>query len=543
MDLIVNQTFDHIIVGGGAAGCVLANRLSADPARRVLLLEAGPPDRHPYIHMPRGVAKILSDPRHVWPFTARSRAGDNAPGAIWVRGRTLGGSSSVNGMMYVRGQPADFADLAAAAGNEWGWDEIGRIHGEIEDHPFGAAPTRGTGGALKVSFPRRHALMDALIAAGGQAGLEPQDDINTPDDRAKIGYCPSTIHRGRRQSAAVTFLDPVRSRKNLTIVTGVTVDRVLFDRLRAVGVEARRDGKSVRYAGQRIILACGTLASPALLQRSGIGPAELLARLGIPLIADRSEVGANLTEHCALAMQWRLKRPLSLNPQFSGWRLLINGIRYFGWRGGALATAAYDVLGWLSTTDSSRPDVQLIGAPFSIDKSRATLAMERQPGMQIAVYPLRPKSRGKVEVTSRDPDVLPEATLDFFADPDDRAAMIAGVRAVRGIMAQGAIAPVVGAEIRPGPAAASDDEILDACRAMATTAYHAAGTCRMGRDEQSVVDPLTRVRGVAGLHVADLSIAPSIPAGNTFAPVIAMAWRAAELIAGLDDGSGQAKEH
>lgn len=523
---------DYLIVGAGAAGCVLAERLSADPAKRVLLLEAGPPDRHPMIHIPRGIAKILSDPAHVWPFTAARGVGDNRPPEYWLRGKVLGGSSSTNGMMYVRPQPADFDDLADAAGEQWSWALMAPIFKAIEDHPLGAAETRGVGGPLRLSLPARHPLMDGLIAAGEALGLEPITDVNDPGGEPRIGYCPATIRRGRRQSAARAFLRPARGRPNLTIRTGVTVDRVVFDGIRAVGVEAIVAGGRHRIDARRVILAGGTLASPAILQRSGIGDSALLTRLGIETIADRPAVGQGLREHCALAMQWRLDRPLSINPQFSGWRLARNALRYALLQDGPLASAAYDVMGQFTAHPSStRPDMQLIAAPFSIDKSRPILAMEREAGMQIALYPLRPRTSGGLAITSRDPTVLPSMQLDYFADTHDRETMIRGVHMLRRLVAAASSSVgVVAQEHRPGATLTSDAEIMGAWREMGTTAYHAAGTCRMGADGDAVVDAHTRVNGVEGLHVADLSITPQIPAGNTFAPVAAMAWRAAELI-------------
>jgi choline dehydrogenase-like flavoprotein len=524
--------FDTLIVGAGTAGCVLAERLSADPRRRVLLLEAGPPDTHPFIHMPRGVAKVLSDPAHVWPFQAIAGAGSNAPAAYWVRGRTLGGSSSTNGMMYVRSQPADVEALAEAAGEQWGWRHMAPIYAAAESHPLGAGDARGDTGPLHVSLPPHHPLLDRFIAAGAATGLEVQDDVNRPDDRAKIGYCPSTIFKGRRQSAARAFLRPARWRGNLTVITDASVETIRFDGRRATGVNVVVNGERRAFAARRVILAGGTLASPALLQRSGIGPAALLDHLGIPVIADRAEVGENLKEHCALAMQWRVRSGLSTNAEFGGWRLIRNVLRYYLARSGPMASAAYDVLGHIRTrADLPRPDAQLIAAPFSIDKSASTLKMEKAPGMQVAVYPLRPQSTGSVRVTTPDPGVLPLSTLDFFADAEDRRTMIGAVRYVRDLVSRAPLADAIVAEVRPGTAADDEDAILDVWRAMGTTAYHAAGTCRMGRDAASVVDPETRVRGVDGLHVVDLSIFPDIPAGNTFAPVMALAWRAADLIA------------
>ena len=531
----MTQPFDYLIVGAGAAGCVLAERLSADPAKRVLLIEAGPRDRHPMIHIPRGVAKILADPAHVWPFQAARGNRDNRPPEYWLRGKVLGGSSSTNGMMYVRPQPADFDALAATAGEIWSWAKMARIFEAMEDHPLGAGETRGNGGPLHLSMPPRHPLMDALIAAGEELGLRPVDDVNQPDDTPRIGYCPATVRRGRRQSAAVAFLRPALRRKNLTVWTGVLADRVVFDGTRAVGLQAIVSGVRKRIDARRVILAGGTLASPAILQRSGVGDRDLLHRLGLEVIANRPAVGQGLREHCALAMQWRLDR-LSINAQFSRWRLVRNALRYALLQNGPLASAAYDVMGQFAAhPDATRPDTQLIAAPFSIDKSRPTLAMEREAGMQIALYPLRPRTTGSLAIVSSDPAVLPSVELDYFADGHDRTIMTNAVHKVRQLVAAAARdAGVVALEHRPGAALTGDAEILDAWREMGTTAFHAAGTCRMGSDKDAVVDPQTRVNGVQELYVADLSIAPQIPAGNTFAPVAALAWRAAELIAADD---------
>jgi choline dehydrogenase-like flavoprotein len=373
--------------------------------------------------------------------------------------------------------------------------------------------------------------MDALIAAARVMGLEAQADVNQPDDAEKIGYCPQTISRGERQSAATAFLHPIEGRDNLHVRTNAIVDRVSFDGARATGVECMIDSERQSFAAKRIVLCAGALGSPAILQRSGIGDAAMLEALGIPVVADNPSVGANLREHCALAMQWRLRVNLSRNAEFDGWRLALNAARYGLLRSGPLATAAYDVLGWFKTRpDLDRPDAQLIAAPFSIDRARAGLHMERTPGLQIAVYALRPRSTGHVRITSCDPNALPAATLDYFADEEDRRTMIGAVRFMRRLMATDPLAALIERETRPGSAIESDDEILDTYRRLGTCAYHAAGTCRMGADADSVVDPMTRVRGVEGLYVVDLSIAPFILAGNTFAPVIAMARNAAALL-------------
>ena len=350
------QIYDYVIVGGGAAGCVLAEVLSRDRSKQVLLLEAGPSDTNPLVHMPKGVAKLVSNPKYTWPFSVSPRLGANVPPMVWVRGKTLGGSSAINGMMYVRGQPEDYTELARQCGANWDWDHIAAAYVETEKHSLGRNATRGDAGILRISMPKPDPVLDALIDSGSTLGLEPQVDINEPDDAEKVGYCPRTIWRGKRQSAAA-FLRAAGRRKNLVVKTGVLADRVVFEERRAVGVACKIDGENVVFAGRRVILSAGTFGSPAILQRSGIGASSLLNPLGIEVVADLPAVGSNLHEHCALALQFRVREGMSHNASFSGWRLALNGLRYYLARSGPLSTGAYDVGGWFKTRAGlSRPE-------------------------------------------------------------------------------------------------------------------------------------------------------------------------------------------
>ena len=524
--------YDYVIVGAGSAGCVLAYRLSENPDNQVLLIEAGGEDTHPFIHMPKGLIKAMADPNLIWPYAIEP--GTHNGEEIWARGRTLGGSSSINGLVYVRGQDADYDAMGAVTSDDWNWDSIGKAYKEMENHELGAGKTRGDKGPLRISMPDiKTTFTRAAIKAGVAMGLTEEADVNEAGDTARIGYQPRTIFKGKRQSAAVAFLHPIRhSRPNLTVVTHVVVDKVLFEGKRAVAVTGKQGGKAVTYRAKRdIIISAGALSSPGILQRSGVGPAAHLKSLGIPVVADRAEVGANVREHRALVMQWRIKDNISQNREYRGLRLIWNVLRYYLTHKGPMSAGSYELGAWFkSRKDLNRPDGQILIAPFSYDYTNPKGGVEAHGGMNLCLYALRPDSSGTYLIRSTDPLDHGKITSNYSVDETDRKRAVDLIRFTREYATREPLGQYVVEETRPGPQYQTDEEILQAYKEMGYGAYHASGTCRMGKDENSVIDPRARVRGVEGLRVVDTSIFPMILAGNTNGPAMVTAWRAADLI-------------
>lgn len=534
----MQEQYDYIIVGAGSAGCVLANRLSADPTVSVLLVESGPADTSPMIRMPRGIGKLLvAGNKHVWDYQVDPGTGQ--PEELWLKGRALGGSSSINGMVYVRGAPADYDAWAAAGCTGWGWQDIGRQFVALEDHQLGAAQWRGVGGPLKVSIhPAGSPLCEAVIAAAEECGIPRVADTNdvATVESGAFGYQPQNTWLGQRFSAARAFLQPIRGRANLTVLTATDVLKINFHGTRASSVSFR-DKRGTREVGivREVILSAGAIESPKLLQLSGVGPAELLRGHGIGVVADRAQVGRNLREHVCLPLQYRV-RSGSHNQAFRGLGLLGSLWQYYTASGGPLSHAAHEAGGFVKT----RPEVERADAQIGVSLHSLTVAKnnqvmpEKEHGLTFYSYFTRPESQGELTIRSADPDVAPAIKANYLAAQVDRAAAVALIRWVRKLVAQPALAALVVEELVPGPQYRSDDELLDAALRIGRTAYHVAGTCRMGGDADSVVDPDLRVRGVEGVRVVDTSIMPTLPSGNTNAPAMAIALRAAEIItAGL----------
>jgi choline dehydrogenase-like flavoprotein len=529
----MSSEWDYIIVGAGSAGCVLADRLSRDGRSRVLLLEAGPVDKSPFIHMPRGVGKIYGDPAQVWHF--QTEAHDDIPAETWLRGKVLGGSSSINGMMYFRGQPRDYDRWEALGARGWGAQAMGRAFCEIESHAPGAGAMRGDSGPLHITIePERTPLTEAFIHAGEQLGLPRVADLNDPAaDGSGIGYATRTIWQGKRQSSATAFLKPAKARPNLQVVTGALVNRVVFHHGRARAVEAMVAGQIQVFATPgEIILSAGALMSPQILQRSGVGDAAHLQGLGIAVEVHSPGVGEHMLEHRLFMMQYEVSSPYSHNFALRGWRLGLNLLRY-ALQGKGAMTVGYATVGAFARVleESDSADIEILFSPLVVTPDdQGHLIPDDVHSIQLFGYPLRSRSEGRVRIASADPADTGAIRAGYLSDPYDQRVTVAMWRFTRRLMEQPAIAPLVVEEREPGRSLITDADIVQAFRRQGQAGYHACGTCRMGDFADAVLDQRCRVKGVSGLRVVDCSIMPAMVSANTNGPVMAAAWRAADLI-------------
>jgi choline dehydrogenase-like flavoprotein len=525
------MSFDYIIVGAGSAGCVLANRLSANPATRVCLIEAGPTDRNPMIHMPFGLAALAQMPWLNWGYETEPEPHLMNRRLFWPRGRVLGGSSSINAMIYMRGHPQDYRDWAKAAGSAWDWPRVRALFRDLEDNQTIHDDNHEQGGPLSVSdLPTPNPLSHAFIRAGLECGFRKAGDFNDTAPEG-VGLYQVTQRRGRRFSAARAFLVSALSRPNLTLITRAQVHRVSFDGRRATGVQLRDQSLALAVGGE-VILSGGAINSPQLLMLSGIGPGAHLRDMGLHVLHDAPEVGANLTDHLDITVQASLRdrEAIGIAPSFlpralrAGWAYLRRGTGEF--------TSNVAEAGGFVRSDPSRdrPNLQFHFIPAYLHNHGRRLSLGY--GMTLHVCDLLPKSRGRIRLATPDPMAHPRIEANYLSHPEDLPTLLSGLKLARRILHAPALARHVRAETLPGEDVLTDAQLEADIRARAETIYHPVGTCRMGRDPASVTDGEGRVRGVEGLRVVDASLMPQIIAGNTNAPTMMIAENIARMITG-----------
>ena len=530
--------FDYIIVGAGSAGSVLAERLSANGRHRVLVIEAGGSDRRFYVQLPLGYGKLFYDPAVNWLYQTEPDPGLAGNRDHWPRGKVLGGSSSINAMVWIRGHQSDYDDWEAIAGPGWGWDKVRDAYRAIEDNEAGEDAWRGKGGPLFISANRSdlHPLCETFIRSAEAAGLDRNEDFNGAAQDG-VGIYQMTIRNARRNSAARAFLRPAMKRANVTVMTHAQVTRVIFEGRRAVGVEYRKNGVlgQVRAASE-VVLSGGAINSPQLLMLSGIGPAAHLKDLGIGVTADLPHVGQNLNDHQGLNYTWRMKVPTYNDILRPWWGKVAIGMRYLLTGTGPLAKSINHGGGFFRTSpDLPRPNMQLYFQAFSTlvprVGERPLLTPDPFSGLSIGLSNCRPTSRGAITLASADPFAHPRIVANAFATDHDVQEMLVAVKFLRRIAAEDPIRPLIAEELRPGPAVQSDDDLIADIRARSGTVYHPSCTARMGRDAAtSVVGPDLKVHGVEGLRVCDASVFPTLIGGNTNAPSILVGWLGADRI-------------
>jgi choline dehydrogenase len=530
--------WDYIIVGAGSSGCVLAERLSADEKTRVLVLEAGGENDSFWVTLPKGVAKLVTNPAHIWMYKVSQPREEGGPlNEFWLRGKGLGGSSAVNGMIWSRGEAQDYDNWEAAGATGWGGGAMKDALLALEDHEDGASAVRGAGGRVHIA-PQiyTYPLAESMIQAGETLGLKRVRDLNeTPGPR--VGPYAHNIRNGRRESAARTFLAPARKRKNVEVITGALAERISFDGVRAVALEAKVNGQMRRFdCDGEIIVSAGAMESPLLLQRSGIGHAERLKAAGVEVVAHSPDVGERMYEHLSISMPYRLERGMGTHKNYFGIGAGLAMARYLLRRDGVMATGPFEVGAFCNVAHpDGRTDAQfyLGGYTFQIGDDNNPVPLDKidpRPGVTIYGQLLRLSSESSVRIAGPNADTPPSIRPNWLSTEHDRLSAVRLMRTMRAYMASEPLGSMVGAEVLPGPAVQSDEDLLTAFRKLSTCGLHATRSCRMGSDSDAVVDPNLRVNGVNGVRVVDCSVMPGHVTGNTNAPAMAVGWRAASLI-------------
>ena len=530
------EEFDYIIIGAGSAGCVLANRLSADPKHSVALIEAGKKDSNFLIHMPRGYGKTTTQPGESWHYFSKPEPFIENRSMLLPRGKGLGGSSNINGMIYIRGQRADYDTWGQLGATGWGWQDVLPYFKRSTSHALGAGEFYGDGPLWVEQTPEHDPTCDAIIEAFDEIGVPTNPDFNG-DEQFGAGYFHTNIKGGKRWSAAKAYLNPAKQRPNLTIFTEAHAQKILFEGKRAAGLQFRDKKGSRKISARReVILSAGAYHSPQLLQLSGVGPAHHLKSIGVDVVADSAEVGANLQDHLIPPMAWRLTaETYSHNREFKAPRVLWHTMRYLLTKRGPMAGPAAEVGAFVKSNPAlDRPDIQFHCLPVSGDLDRAAAGEPSEslpwPGLSLAPYFLRPESRGTAMAATSDPFATPAIVHNYLEAREDQQVTISAMKLARQVASAPSLAKLIVEETYPGADAQSDDELLAFARQYGVTGYHPVGTCRMGSNDAAVVDPKLRLNGVDGLRVVDASVMPRLVSGNTHAATVMIAEKASDMI-------------
>ena len=525
--------YDYIIVGAGSAGCVLANRLSTNPNRRVLLIEAGPEPTSPWIKIPAGVSRVFQPGPYNWAYTSEPEPELQNRAMYWPRGKVLGGSSAINGMLYVRGHARDFDSWAQRGNVGWSWSDVLPFFKRSENQQRGASAAHGGDGELSVSDPIvRNTFSKKFIESATALGFPKRDDFNAGEQDG-VGFLQYTINKGSRHSSYEAFVKPIRNWNNLTIVTEALTEAVLLEGKTAVGVRYRKNGEvHAEKAAREVVISGGVVNSPQLLLLSGIGPADELKQQGIEVKADLPGVGENLHDHLFTSLICNVEPSVSINHKLRGLRAYVEGAQYVAFRAGNLTSGSSQTSLFARVMPGvDHPDIQINTRPFSFDHDKAgKWAISTYPGTMVSINLLRPQSRGRITLRSASPADPPKILARFLSQEVDLLGLLEGLKLASRVMATPPISNVLVSERSPGAGVKSDEDIKAFIRVNAQSVYHGVGTCKMGIDPMAVVDPRLRVHGVAGLRVADASIMPSITSGNTNAPSIMIGEKAADMI-------------